>query len=163
MWLCCPNALGLGAALFFDDRALDYWNCWRRVPCRRHRCSSRQLSCQGKHGFFELLMIGLDLVSSVQAASSSELTNSFISYTGRPRVSSTTVASGAIDNFSFFLPLGQPRCEQSGQAWYHVGGMLDGWQGSVRACGVREDVRILLALWYVAIHLDAGCLSLMAT
>ena len=74
-------------------------------------------------------------------------------------MSSTTLASGVIGNFTFFLALGQPRCEQ---ARYHFGGMLDGWQGSVRAFGVREDVRILLTLWYVAIHLDAGGLSLVA-
>ena len=108
------------------------------------------VSCLGKGSmeFFELLRIRLDLVPSVQAASTSELTNSFISYTGRPSVSSTTVASGAIDNFSFFLPLGRPRCEESRQAWYHLKGTLDGWQGSVDACGVRED---------------ESCLPLMAT
>ena len=59
---------------------------------------------KGSMEFFELLRIGLDLVPSLQAASTSELTNSFISYPGRPSVSSTTVASGAVDNFSFFLP-----------------------------------------------------------
>ena len=74
---------------------------------------------KGSMEFFELIRIGLDLVPSAQAALTSELTDSFISCTGLPSVSSTTVAAGAIDNFSFFLPLGRPRCEQSRQAWYH--------------------------------------------
>ena len=104
---------------------------------------------KGSMEFFELIRIGLDLVPSAQAALTSELTDSFISCTGLPSVSSTTVAAGAIDNFSFFLPLGRPRCEQSRQAWYHSQDILDGWQGSVHACRVREDDRIMLVLWYV--------------
>ena len=118
---------------------------------------------KGSMEFFELIRIGLDLVPSAQAALTSELTDSFISCTGLPSVSSTTVAAGAIDNSSFFLPLGRPRCEQSRQAWYHLKDMLDGWQGSGDVCGVRGDVRILLVLWCVEIHMDETWLSLMAT
>ena len=31
-------------------------------------------------------------------------------------------------------------------------GMLDGWQGSINACCVRDDVGVLLVLRYVEVH-----------
>ena len=111
---------------------------------------------KGSLEFFEPLPLA-------QAALTSELTKSSIGCTGLPSVSSTTVAAGVINNSLFFLPLGRPRCEQSRQAWYHLKDMLDGWQGSGDVCGVRGDVRILLVLWRVEIHMDETWLPLMAT
>ena len=111
--------------------------------------------------FFKLSGSGLILWPSAQAAMTSALPIS-ISCIGQPSISSTIVAFGAEEDFSFFLPMGRPRCGQSKQAWSHFEGKLDGWQGSVNACGVREDIRILTVLWYAEVHADESCLSLMA-
>ena len=91
--------------------------------------------------FFELLRIGLDLVAVIAGCLQLLADKSFISRTGRPSFSSTTVAAGAMENFSVLLPVGRPSCDRRRQAWYHIEGILDGCQGIVNACGVCDDVR----------------------
>ena len=97
------------------------WNCGHGVRCRAPCCSKCRPSWRGSLGFLDLLRIRLDLVAIgilvlavffiveagvlrqdgttrswvAQAASTSELTMSFIS----PSFSSTTLATGAMENF----------------------------------------------------------------
>ena len=46
------------------------------------------------------------------------------------------------------------------KTWHHFKGILDGWQGGINACCVRDDVKVLLVLWYVEVHMD-GNLSVL--
>ena len=39
-------------------------------------------------------------------------------------------------------------------AWHHLQGILDGWQGGINLCSVCDDVRVLLVLWDVEVHMD---------
>ena len=42
-------------------------------------------------------------------------------------------------------------------------GLLDGWQGSINACCVRGDAKVLLVLWYIEDHMDGNLFALEAT
>ena len=94
------------------------------------------------------------ITNDVNEQLTSELTMSFICCAGLPNVSPATLATGAwraSDLLTVRLTRVRAKHDRLGTIFK---GILDGWQSSINTCSVCDDVRVLLVVWYVEVHLD---------